>query len=523
MAGCGLSSPTAFSPAVERRLVGLLCGLAAIHVFVFAAAFPFFNNVDERSHFDLVLQYAHGNVPHGLVMQSPETLDYFEQYDSSEYNRRASSFPGGRFPPPPWKRPTGKVATASPDVRSARPSNETPAEEDPWLKIIKATKSWPNYEATEPPLYYALAALWWHVGQWCGFAGGRLLYWIRFLNIGFVAGLVWVGYVAARAAFPQSQFLRIGTPAVLAFLPQTAFYSITNDVLSPLCFGAAFVGLIRWLPAEVPGVRLGAATGLALAAAFLTKLSNLPLLAVSAAAVMLKMGWLARTGRWRPALPSFMTLVLCAGLPAAGWMIWAKLVYGDFTGSTAKIQYLGWTLKPFAEWWHHPLFTLPGLWTFLSGLLQTLWQGEFWWHGRPMDLPWADAFYVVPTLCFAVFAMIQLFRHAATGPQSVALWLAFSCLAASVGFLAFLSIIFNFGNCFYPSPEHPYFDAGRLMLGAVIPFLLFLLSGVSRLLEGIKNKWAWPTVLLGMILFMLATEIATDWTVFSSQYNWFHL
>jgi hypothetical protein len=26
-----------------------------------------------------------------------------------------------------------------------------------------------------------------------------------------------------------------------------------------------------------------------------------------------------------------------------------------------------------------------------------------------------------------------------------------------------------------------------------------------------------------LILFMVVSEIATDWPVFSSQYNWFHL
>jgi hypothetical protein len=30
-------------------------------------------------------------------------------------------------------------------------------------------------------------------------------------------------------------------------------------------------------------------------------------------------------------------------------------------------------------------------------------------------------------------------------------------------------------------------------------------------------------VLAAIILFMLAAEIITDWPVFSSQYNWFHM
>jgi hypothetical protein len=33
--------------------------IATVRVFVFSAAFPFFNNVDERPHVDLVVKYSH--------------------------------------------------------------------------------------------------------------------------------------------------------------------------------------------------------------------------------------------------------------------------------------------------------------------------------------------------------------------------------------------------------------------------------------------------------------------------------
>ena len=58
------SNPTAtFSEAQERSFVWLLCLLAAVHVFVFSAAFPFFTNVDEPAHFDLVINYSQGHIP----------------------------------------------------------------------------------------------------------------------------------------------------------------------------------------------------------------------------------------------------------------------------------------------------------------------------------------------------------------------------------------------------------------------------------------------------------------------------
>ena len=189
--------------------------------------------------------------------------------------------------------------------------------------LVAKTAAWNNvinHEASQPPLYYALAGAWWRLGKVFGFHDGLLLYWFRFLNIFFVVALVGLGYVAARLVFPERRFLRLGVPALLAFFPQTAFYSIQNDVLSPLCFGAAFICLVKWLRADAPGVRLGTATGLALAATYLTKISNLPLLAVSGAVVLFKISRLAKAGKLRAAFPALAALALCAGLPmAAGW------------------------------------------------------------------------------------------------------------------------------------------------------------------------------------------------------------
>jgi hypothetical protein len=49
------------------------CLITAVRVFVYSAAFPFFNNVDEPWHFDLVVKYSHGQVPRRLEPFSPES------------------------------------------------------------------------------------------------------------------------------------------------------------------------------------------------------------------------------------------------------------------------------------------------------------------------------------------------------------------------------------------------------------------------------------------------------------------
>jgi preprotein translocase subunit SecE len=495
-----------FSESQERGIVGLLCFLAAIHVWIFSAAFPFFNVVDEQMHFDVVVRYSQGRIPCTLDSSCPEAMPYILLYSSLEYLWAPDTFWNGRIPSPPWRQPLDKIAP----FFAARKAN--------WEKIK-------NCEVSQPPLYYAVAGGWWWMGKQCGLHDEYLLYWLRFLNAFFVCAMVWLGSAAARLVCPGRSFLRLGVPALLAFFPQTVFYSIQNDVLLPLCFGAAFILLVRLSRAEIPGVRLGMATGLALAATFLTKINSLPLLAVSAVFVLLTTWHLIKMGKIRAALPALAALMLCAVLPMAAWLGWCKYHFGDFTGTAVKIQFLGWTHKPFSEWWQHPIFTPHGFWTFLSRLLASFWQSDFLWHGRPLSSPVVNAVYAVSSVGFVGMSVVVLLSRSpgATAPQRQALWLGFWSIVSAVAFLGFLSLIFDFHNCIFPSRDHPYFTSGRLMLGSLIPFMLLFLYGLDQGLSRIKNNWVKPLVLIGMILFMLISEIIINRPVFSSQYNWFHL
>jgi len=494
--------PITVSELRERKIVCLLCLLAAIHTFVFSAAFPFFNNVDEAMHFDLAVRYSHGHVPRTLEPLSPETLWYVGAYGSTEY-RYPKSWPLWQSSGPAAGEPLEKIESSSEYQR---------------LKLYQ------NYESTQPPLYYAVAGAFWHLGKLCGFHGGGFLYALRFLNIFYVAVLVWIGYLSALFIFPSYWLLRMGIPAVLAFLPQKACYSIANDVLSPLYFGLAFVCLMQLLRAETPGVWIGAATGVALAAAVLAKLTNLPLLAVSMAALCVKFRDLIKAGKFRSSLRSFAALSFCAGSPIAAWAVWCKIHFGDFTGSELKIHYFGWGRKPFDEWWHHPIFTPGGFWAFISRLIPSLWQDEMVWRGSEMTIPAINAVYFVASLSVLSLALLALFRNTGTTrTQSRALWLCWACFVASVAFLAYLSVILDFRGWANPTHDFPYFTAGRMMLGAIIPFLIIFLYGIEYLVRDFPNKCVRPVILTGIVSFMLVSEIVTDWPVFSSPFNWFHI
>lgn len=490
----------------ERAVVALWCLVGALHVFIFSAAFPFFSVVDEQVHFDLTVRYAHGEIPRSLTPPAGEALPFIAIYGTPEYLWAPATLPGGIIPPPPWKQPL-------PSVRA-----QLMAKEEAYRTKFQ------NHEAASPPLYYTLAAGWWRLGRLFNLDGAALLYWLRFLNVPLVAALVWLGWRTAREIFPENRFMQLAVPGIIACLPQTTFYAINNDVLAPLTFGAAFLLLFRCWTAETWSPRLAGCTGLALAATFLTKGSNLPLLAAGVAFLLAKIGSFRRHGAGRASAGSLGLLILAAAAPSAAWMAWCRLNFGDFTGANLKIQFLGWTQKPFAEWFHHPLFSASGCWFFVERNVATFWQGEMLWHRQPLALPGVDFAYVALSLGMVALALVVWLTRPTlfTSAQRSALGLAFLCVLASLAFFAWLSVQYDFHDCFYPSREHPFFVSGRLMLGMLVPFLLLFTYGLDRLLSRLQNSGKFA-VLLAWLAFMLASESTIDKPIFGNAYNWFHL
>ena len=492
-----------FVAANERVLILLLCVAAALRVFIFSAAFPFFSNIDEDLHFDLITQYSHAQVPRRFDRLKEETLNWIVPYASPEFLFPPEHFPGGKFPAPLWKESWSKV---EPEIEATRLE---------WSSEI-------NFESSQPPLYYTLAAVWWWIGKQIGLIGIQSLYWIRFLNAVLMAIVVWLGYVAARTIAPERLELWVGVPLLLAFIPQNVFYAMNNDALSPLCFGALLLCVLQWLRTNAPSFSLGALTGLAVAATCLTKLSNLPLVAVALAVIVAKsIAIILRTPR--DGLIAFTALISCAAIPVGTWMLWTKFQFGDLTGSTAKIGLPGWTRKPFDDWWLHPIFTPRGVWIFWSDLIASFWRGEVSWHARPLRWRAADGFYAVSSLLLLAAATVGLRKRAGLSAfQRQAIGSAILIFLVGVAFLALLSIQFDFGNCINPSRTHPYFTSGRLLSGALIPFAVAYVYAVSWIFRRINT--ALPLMVLGLIvIFVTISEILVNRVVFLSEHNWFHL
>jgi uncharacterized membrane protein len=497
-----MSSAEPKSPRNEHLLILLLCVIAAFRVFIFSAAFPFFSNIDEDLHFDLITQYSRAQVPRTFDRLKSETLNWIVPYASPEFLFPPERFPDGKFPAPLWKEPWSKV---EPEISATRAE---------WSDEI-------NFQSSQPPLYYALASAWWWIGKHLGLGGLQSLYWIRFLNVLLVATMVWLGYITARTIAPQRTDVCIGVPLLLAFIPQNVFYSMNNDVLSPLCFGAFFLCILRWLRTNTPSLWLGGLTGLALAATCLTKLSNLPLVAVGLGVIVAR----SVTINLRTpgvGLIALAALIVSAAIPVGTWVLWTKFQFGDFTGSTTKIGLLGWTRKPFGDWWQHPIFTPRGVWTFWSDLLASFWRGEVSWHGRSLHWRGADGFYAMSSLLVIAAAIVGLGKQTGLSAfQRQAIGSSILIFLAGVAFLALLSIQFDFGNCINPSREHPYFTSGRLLSGALIPFAVVYVYAVSWIFRRINT--ALPLIVVGLIaVFITTSEILISHSMFASDHNWFH-
>jgi hypothetical protein len=485
----------------ERGIVLALTVAAACRVFLFSAAFPYFNNVDEPAHFDLVMRYSHGEIPRrGVERYSREAIQFIVLYGSPEY----FSKPGSPVGIPGWLDPN----MGQPEVFARA--------------VASFQEGLTNHEAGGFPAYYAVAGSWLALGRAVGLAGGNLLYWIRFLNVLVLAGLVWLSYWIASTLLPGYRLARLGIPLLLAFCPQDVFYSVNSDVLTPPLFALAFIALVQIVLGDRP-MAFHAIAGLVVSATFLTKSSNVTVLGLLGLVVVAKVRSLHEREQLRSHLPRLAVLLAAGALPAGAWLARNRIVLGDFSGSAEKIAFLHWTVKPVAQWWHHPLFSPAGLAYFLAELTRTFWRGEFVWHLERVASPAADLFYVGSTGVFLAASAFALWRGTGDGRRRLVLSVSFFVLGVSVLLLAALSLVFDFDDCWAPSRASPYLVAGRLIGSALVPFLLLYLDGLGHVLSWARLRLDPLVVVVLIAAGITFSEIALTVEVFHSPYNWVHL
>jgi hypothetical protein len=490
----------------ERLLVAFCCLLAVLRVSLFTLAYPFFDNVDEQEHFDLVCKYSHGELPRGLEPFSAEAAGFMALYHSPEYCWRLEDYPGGKTPPPVWSLPAAERAKMVPE-------------------LTEGFQRKVNFESAQMPLYYVAVGAWYNLGKLLGLEGGNLLYWTRFLNLPAYFAVVWLAYLFAKELLPGSPFVYLGAAAILAVFPQDIFYCLSNDVFSAPFATLSLYLLLRLYRSEAPRPGLALCAGLSAAAAVLSKFINPPLLLVVGIVAVLKVvpAW------WKKQplvhlLPALL-LVAAAGVPVACWLARNYVVFGDLTGYVLNNRFKTWTPKPVSEYWHHPIFTPSGCWVFWSEFLRTFWRGQMRWHYVSLAASPIDSFYVVSStlflLAFAVAAVAD--RRGVPAETRLFFGLGGLLFAGCLAILVLISISFDFGHSNYPSRRFPYLPCGRYLMGAVVPFFVMYLGGLEAMLERLQWRRLRLPLLIGMAGFMAVSEISYSLQVFASRYNWYHL
>jgi hypothetical protein len=86
-------------------------------------------------------------------------------------------------------------------------------------------------------------------------------------------------------------------------------------------------------------------------------------------------------------------------------------------------------------------------------------------------------------------------------------------------------IRYDYGNCYYPSKESPFFTSGRLIIASLVSFLIIYVKGIEFLAAKVSKRIDPIIIILLVVLYSAYSEIATILAhgVFSSPYNFFHL
>lgn len=136
-----------------------------------------------------------------------------------------------------------------------------------------------------------------------------------------------------------------------------------------------------------------------------------------------------------------------------------------------------------------------------------------------------DWFYLGSSAVFLTASLLALLtgRNRIGTRRGSLIATSFATLAFSVLLLAALSIAFEFGAAGFPSRELPYFLAGRLILCALLPFLVLYVDGLGRVFACERAPGLPLAILTGIAVAITLSEWLLSRPVFPSPYNWFHL
>jgi 4-amino-4-deoxy-L-arabinose transferase-like glycosyltransferase len=393
-------------------------------------------------------------------------------------------------------------------------------------------------EASQPPLYYVLAAL---AVSWVDTSDARELVWLnpqrnmgnpgdpgnrnivvhtererwpyhgavlavhvaRWLSLLFGAGAVASIYLIGRQVFPARPVLALGAAAIGAFVPQFLFISssVSNDSLIAFLAALTLLILLKMVndkkgrqPGHLSFAHLSLGFTLGLAA--LTKLSGLALLGLSG----LVLAWIAwRQRSWRYLLASGLVVGgLAIGI--AGWWYARNVrLYGDLTGLNAMFQVVG-RRDDFGA-------SVSALWGEFAGVRASFW-GLFGWFSLLLPQGVYRALDALSALS-VVGLVAWLFRQRRPGER------AGRRVALNLGllFLWTVMVIASLVRWTWLTPG----SQGRLLFPALPAIALALAIGWSAWLPSRWGNWR-DAAPLAVATGLLALSAAIPWWIIAPAY-----
>ncbi len=479
----GASRPATAAPAVPRRRLSAVRGILADrdHRIVFllwlllvveGAAFallqPVWSRVDEAQHFHYVQYLVESRAlpVEGETFISPEVVAISLEQDQWGW------YPAGAVSPPVHRDPSQWTTV---------PAGLDQQQRERW---VRRNLWYFNYEAMQPPLYYAVNA-----PLYAAVPGGSLakLYAMRLLAVLMASLMVPIAYITAREAFPESRLVVLGTPVVVLLVQGYALNmsQVTNDALAnPLAAAAVLAMLIT--ARRGPSTRRSLVTGALVGAAMLAKATAIFLVPAVALALWLAARYRGTTPRqaWKQALVT--------ALPAAAllgpWVTRNCLLYGDASGAAAATPLM-------SSFFASPLRDVSTL--RLDELLPTFWFGEPIFPFPLWRYTWVAAFAAMAVAVLGLgYYFFYRFRYQVPVVRSGVVFLT---LVFCGGLVVELLLPFASGIGGVPGRYlYPLLPAGA--------FLLVL--GLDRLLRRERARFAAEALLLWMVAFETVNFLA---------------
>lgn len=275
----------------------------------------------------------------------------------------------------------------------------------------------------------------------------------RFLSVLLGAATVWITYKTGME-LGLGSVVSLGAAAIVAFVPQFGFISgaLNNDNLVTTLSASTLWMLVRYLRLG-PSVKRALVLGLMAGLATLSKLSGAGLLALCGGACLV---YACRRKDRAWLRDAAIILAVWAGI-AGWWFVRNYALYGDFTGTAPMLEMMGSRTDV-------PNF--PEAWDELRGLIWSFW-GLFGWFNILAPYPMYKVFNVLAGAAAIGPVAWLLFRRKRNGTSVRMVW------------LAVWMFIMLAGLARWTAQTHA--SQGRLLFPALPALALILAAGWSAL------------------------------------------